>query len=138
MALPMDIGNFTANELILVCLSKVVAVKRKTSPMTVTFTDIPSTTIDDEPSEILETDVQPLTNLPLEDNEENPIENRYSLNPLWTLSTLILLSAIMALSYRGYLDTLAINYPFHGPKVCLLSNNISNKYEIKIKTLFSL
>lgn len=107
--------------------------------MTVRFTDTPSTTIDDEPSEILKTDDELLTDLPsLEDDEEIPIENRYSINPLWTLSTLILLSAIMALSYRGYLDTLAINYPFQGPKVCLLSNNISNKYEIKINTLFNL
>lgn len=36
---------------------------------------------------------------------------------------------IAALSYRGYLDTQAVNYPYQGPKVCY-SNNFKLKFLI--------
>ncbi|VVC45722.1 Hypothetical protein CINCED_3A016332 [Cinara cedri] len=82
----------------------------------VRFTDeLPDDTT--EQPEILRTDFKPITQLPPENNEDISNGGLFSLSPLWTLSTVILLCAIMALSYRGYLDTQAINYPFQGPKV---------------------
>lgn len=53
--------------------------------------------------------------IPPENNEENVKKFTFS----WTmiLSTIVLLCAIVALTYRGYLDTRAVNYPYEGPKV---------------------
>lgn len=50
---------------------------------------------------------------------ENNRENDKKLTFSWPmiLSTTLLLCAIVALTYRGYLDTRAVNYPYEGPKV---------------------
>lgn len=55
-----------------------------------------------------------------------PSDRKFMSSRVWILSTVVLLIAIIALTYRGYLDTRAVNYPFQGPKVRTLhkSNNL--------------
>lgn len=52
-------------------------------------------------------------------NRDNIYEEKFTLSRMWILSTFVLLCGIVALSYRGYLDTRAVNYPYEGPKVFL-------------------
>lgn len=54
-------------------------------------------------------------------SENNPGSidgNSFISSKTWVMSTVLLLFAIVALTYRGYLDTQAVNYPYQGPKVC--------------------
>lgn len=50
-----------------------------------------------------------------ENNREN--DDKFTFSWPMILSTILLLCAIIALTYRGYLDTRAVNYPYEGPKV---------------------
>lgn len=52
-----------------------------------------------------------------ESNRDNIYEDKLTLSRTWILSTIVLLCGIVALTYRGYLDTRAVNYPYEGPKV---------------------
>lgn len=74
---------------------------------------------------ILRTDGRRQTRFTSDNNQENIDENKFVSSKPWILSTTILLCVIAALSYRGYLDTQAVNYPYQGPKVCY-SNNFNN------------
>lgn len=53
----------------------------------------------------------------LDSGRENIDDSKFTLSRTWVLSTVILLFAIVVLSYRGYLDTRAVNYPYQGAKV---------------------
>lgn len=63
---------------------------------------------------ILKTDGRRQPKNPPESERENGDDNKFI---LFTLSTIVLLCAIVALTYRGYLDTRAVNYPYQGSKV---------------------
>jgi len=52
-----------------------------------------------------------------ESNRDSIDDDKFTLSRTWIFSTIVLLTAIVALSYRGYLDTRAVNYPYEGPKV---------------------
>lgn len=54
---------------------------------------------------------------PTENNRDDIEDYTFKWNPLFLLSAIVLLIGVMILSYKGYLDTRAVNYPFQGPKV---------------------
>lgn len=62
----------------------------------------------------------------LTENEQDCVEDdKYKLSRTCVYSTIVLLFGIIVLSYRGYLDTQAVNYPYQGPKVYPVLYSIS-------------
>lgn len=78
----------------------------------------PTTAIIDRQG-IFRTEGRRLPKAQSESNRDNIYEDKFTLSRTLILSTIVLLCGIVALTYRGYLDTRAVNYPYEGPKVFL-------------------
>jgi hypothetical protein len=88
--------------------------KINTTPPTVRFAG--TTTVIDRHG-ILRVESRRQQKIPTENGRDYDDDNKFKLSRTCIYSTIVLLFAIMMLSYRGYLDTRAVNYPYQGPKV---------------------
>lgn len=99
-----------------------VAVKKKISSPAPTVRFSPTTDIIDRQG-ILRTEVRRPLKAQSESNRDSIDDDKFTLSRTWVFSTIVLLTAIVVLSYRGYLDTRAVNYPYEGPKVIQKNND---------------
>lgn len=76
-----------------------------------------STSVVNDRHGILKTEGRRQSKIMPDTDRENIDESKITLSRTWVFSTIILLCAIVVLSYRGYLDTRAVNYPYQGAKV---------------------